>query len=770
MNNSRAYPSPASSGSTLLPVYLSALMALFSANAQAVSGDDTYWDFGVYNINSDGDFHIHHGLGNSGQFEVQEAYSPAFSWGNYGFDNVFTGDFDGDGNWDIGLYNPNLDGRVFIRLGDGLGNFPTQKSWDGLMPTQYNPDQVFTGNFNGTCDSLTQCLNRIIKGDSASTDWETPATLLSELQSHGFSDLQLSDVIPQAQPYTDWRFEYQLEGNTYCLPNQNVSGLTSAMKNHLNQAEQVRFVLEDGAACSNPPVAAFTLTGDKTIELKAETSIDLDILNVQAAAGGWHSCGISSEQQMKCWGRDSEGQISDLENKYPDNTWITVTTGTVHTCGITTSGIMHCWGGDSSGQVSGLENNYPDLRWASVSASDYHTCGITRTGMMHCWGRDTYKQVSDFENLYPNNRWLAVAAGGDHTCGITTQSVMHCWGSDSNQQVSDLETKYPGNTWKAVAAGDYFSCGINNADQLLCWGRNDGGSIIPPEGHTWQTVSAGGLHACGIDSNAQLFCWGSNLYGQTDEPQGYAWLNVEAGSNHTCGVDVSGQVRCWGQGLVDNEFEYYDFEQTIVPVPLNQPALTYNWNFGDGNTATGVTTTHTYNSNSEYLITLELSDGVNTSTATQTTIIDPTDIAVTLTGNDGKYNKALQTITYEATIANLGNNVAENVVLTNTLPLQVSQAALNTEQSTCDAVTATCNIGTLAPGQRVVVTIVATTTNDKAMNFYATVTTTSADSNLDNNSVASQFGGSLGLVLLLSLLLLGLLRRMILQTSRCLLG
>ncbi len=70
----------------------------------------------------------------------------AFNWGN-GVTNVFTGDFDGDGKWDIGVTGTAAQGdrNWYILYGDGKGNFGRQTvfSWGNGVTN------VFTGDFDG---------------------------------------------------------------------------------------------------------------------------------------------------------------------------------------------------------------------------------------------------------------------------------------------------------------------------------------------------------------------------------------------------------------------------------------------------------------------------------------------------------------------------------------------------------------------------------------------------------------------------------------------
>jgi len=107
-------------------------------NTNPFTGDfngDKKWDIGLYNPNGNGDWFIWYGNG-TGVFFNQTAYN----WGPFATTNTYTGDFDGDGKCDIGLYNPNLDNNWFIRYGNGTGAFERQTMWSGGNPaTDWNP-------------------------------------------------------------------------------------------------------------------------------------------------------------------------------------------------------------------------------------------------------------------------------------------------------------------------------------------------------------------------------------------------------------------------------------------------------------------------------------------------------------------------------------------------------------------------------------------------------------------------------------------------------
>jgi hypothetical protein len=117
-----------------------------SPPAKVLSGDfdgDGIWDVALYNPHgTDGSFFIRYGDGKGG-FGRQTVWK----WGVYPAAQPFAGDFDGDGKFDVGLYNPHgTDGKFYIQYGDGKGRFGRQTVWKwGVFPSA----KVFAGDFDG---------------------------------------------------------------------------------------------------------------------------------------------------------------------------------------------------------------------------------------------------------------------------------------------------------------------------------------------------------------------------------------------------------------------------------------------------------------------------------------------------------------------------------------------------------------------------------------------------------------------------------------------
>ncbi len=147
--------------------------------------------------------------------------------------------------------------------------------------------------------------------------------------------------------------------------------------------------------------------------------------------------------------------------------------------------------------------------------------------------------------------------------------------------------------------------------------------------------------------------------------------------------------------------------------------------------------------------------------------IDPaeqTNLSLTLKGDNGKFKpfvegEPLGYIQYIAKVVNQGPLEATNVVLENGFPEQVSLATITPSKGSCSSDGLSCSLGTLAVDEEVTVTINVTTENDKKMQFTAEVRSDYLDSDTTDNFVIKRYGGSLEVLLLLSMAGLALRRK-----------
>ncbi len=185
------------------------------------------------------------------------------------------------------------------------------------------------------------------------------------------------------------------------------------------------------------------------------------------SSGDLHACAVTTSGSLKCWGHNGLGRLGDSTTTHRttpvDVTGLTsgvaaVSSGASHTCAVTTSGGLKCWGRNSEGQlgdgtitgrsapvdVAGLTTGA-----ATVSSGASHTCAVTTLGGLKCWGRNNAGQLGDgttTDRTTPvdvtglTSGLAAVSAGELHTCAVTTSGGLKCWGWNSVGQLGDGTT------------------------------------------------------------------------------------------------------------------------------------------------------------------------------------------------------------------------------------------------------------------------------------------------------------------------------------------
>lgn len=313
--------------------------------------------------------------------------------------------------------------------------------------------------------------------------------------------------------------------------------------------------------------------------------------------------------------------------------FLTASAGDHHTCGITVDGTLLCWGFNLFGQVgdgTNLNRQIPTqiggtLRFNTVSAGGSHTCALTQDGTAYCWGTNTSGQLGlgsvEDDRTVPTSvntelRFTAIAAGQSHSCAIDTEGYAYCWGNGMLGEVGGELTDDCGYScapspvkvetdlrFKQLSSGRQHTCGVARNGGLYCWGSNEYGRLgaattelcenygvdfkpcspipIPiSAGGSWTEVSAGGTHTCGITGNGTGHCWGLGISGLLGDGtdlgvSGYRtdaqmvaseskFANVSAGRNHTCAASRGSQILCWGTGDLGDG----SGQDSPIPVPV----------------------------------------------------------------------------------------------------------------------------------------------------------------------------------------------------------
>lgn len=313
-----------------------------------------------------------------------------------------------------------------------------------------------------------------------------------------------------------------------------------------------------------------------TVSTTTPTVVDAGVNYSMISSGARASCGIVAiTNKLKCWGYNGYGEVGD--GTYTQrNSPVAVDSGTDYlkvvvggsanggptACGITTANDLKCWGDNGYGQYGNgtfSSNITPTLvqggtKYSDISMGGLFACGITTAGQLRCWGSNWYSNLGDGGTYADSNSPLVidsgvtyskVSAGGYHACAITTSGVLKCWGKGNASGInSTIDALVPtvvdaGVSYSHIAVGEEGGCGITTLGVLKCWGGNKFGQVGDPNltissttyqltpividaGVTYSKVSmqrawAGGsssTHTCGVTSDGNLKCWGANPNGQ----------------------------------------------------------------------------------------------------------------------------------------------------------------------------------------------------------------------------------------------------------------
>ena len=274
-------------------------------------------------------------------------------------------------------------------------------------------------------------------------------------------------------------------------------------------------VLDDGSVrCwgSNE----FGQLGDGTeIERTSPVPVDLGqgMSAIGISSGESHTCAVLNDRSIKCWGQNSNGQLGDGTTEDRSSPVLvdmggedslSVSAGSYHTCAITSNRTVMCWGDNWNGQIGDgtnadrrtpVEISIPSNSSAvSLDAGAMHTCMGVNDGAMFCWGYNAYGQLGN---------------GGNGNSNSPVSVPL-----DANQLLS------------TVQVGLFHSCALFDSGEVACWGDNNNGQLgdgslvgsttptIVNLGENATSVSVGQRHSCVTLVDASLHCWGANEVGQ----------------------------------------------------------------------------------------------------------------------------------------------------------------------------------------------------------------------------------------------------------------
>jgi len=235
---------------------------------------------------------------------------------------------------------------------------------------------------------------------------------------------------------------------------------------------------------------------------------------LHVAAGGLHTCAVLSSGAVKCWGDNATGDLGDgttvssltpVDVKGLSSGASAVALGFGHTCALTSQGAVQCWGLNQYGELGdGTTSKLPvkvpvDVKGLSsgvvaLVANSLHSCVLTSAGAVQCWGHNVDGELGDGsfnDSSVPvdvkglSSGVLAIGAGTGHTCAVTAGGGVKCWGGNAFGQLGDSSTSKSPIPLDVVG----LSSGV-------------------------VTVALGFDHTCAALATGAVKCWGGNFYSQ----------------------------------------------------------------------------------------------------------------------------------------------------------------------------------------------------------------------------------------------------------------
>lgn len=333
-----------------------------------------------------------------------------------------------------------------------------------------------------------------------------------------------------------------------------------------------------------------------TIHVGANTAkfTDIDIFRN-------HTCGITTEGAAKCWGRNNHGQLGNgtfEDSNIPvqvtglDHGVKSIAVGFKHSCAITADDTVKCWGSGTDGALGNRrssDSSVPvdvktDERFSKITLGAHYSCGITTTRAAKCWGRNEHGQLgvgdtggelspAQVEGL--TSGVTDIEASNTTACAVQDNKA-YCWGYNYRFNVG---TSYNEN--KDIFSPELIRINVKEiAEQCLlttdgavkCWGLNSKFSslgtgtydnlssptqVIGLESGV-KSLAEGYSHRCVIMETNVVKCWGRNADGQMGDgttsqrytPTINTYLNgathISLGEDSGCALFADGTAKCFG--------------------------------------------------------------------------------------------------------------------------------------------------------------------------------------------------------------------------------
>lgn len=284
------------------------------------------------------------------------------------------------------------------------------------------------------------------------------------------------------------------------------------------------------------PLGAITTLGDLPVDVQLLIAQRLDIPGIRALTGASRNQYTLLNEKIS----DTETLRDALIRKSLSKN-SRIATGMYHTCFITRDETVECWGRIFEAQVlvpSGLK------AVKHIVAGYHATCAMTEDHQTACWGSSsTYIPIKFLQKTGP---LYSVSIGAQQICAVNQDLLGVClrYGDKEFSVLPNLEKL------RSISAGQNHICAVTIAGNVKCLGSySDGQAIsIPEDLKPAISITSGNNHNCVRERGGTVRCFGDDTLAQCNVPGDLGPVNMlVAKSTSSCALTQQGKVKCWGR-------------------------------------------------------------------------------------------------------------------------------------------------------------------------------------------------------------------------------
>ena len=297
-------------------------------------------------------------------------------------------------------------------------------------------------------------------------------------------------------------------------------------------------------------------------------------------AGLGHTCTVTLDGRVLCWGLNTSGQVGDDSNTnrlvpvfVKDLSGVTnLALGSIHSCVLKSDGTVWCWGDNTYGQLGNgttLNSSVPIQvvglpdKAVNLTSGQYFSCAILENNDLWCWGQNDKGQLNDGTTTNQSKPVKSaidaipnLVSGGQEALVGEASGYVSLWGKTEPLNILGLSDTLAisGNRFKLGG------CSVSNGNIVNCW-TEDNKPVAVTGADNAIYVGAGLTHSCSMDNTNKVFCWGTNASGEigdgtnTDRVTAVAVVDLGSvadlavGAQHNCAIISPTVIKCWGNNV-----------------------------------------------------------------------------------------------------------------------------------------------------------------------------------------------------------------------------